>query len=62
MVLQPLIFITYEEFESLRIVKYEGLSQEEAEQKMVMSRATMYKVLTSTMKKVAQMLVEGESL
>jgi len=59
---QPPIFMSYEEFEALRLVDYEGLTQEEAGQRMGVSRGTVWRALTSARKKVAQMLVEGREL
>ncbi|WP_054839671.1 DUF134 domain-containing protein [Thermococcus sp. JCM 11816] len=59
---KPPIFMTYEEFEALRLVDYEGLTQEEAGQRMGVSRGTVWRALTSARKKVAQMLVEGREL
>ncbi|MDV3104611.1 DUF134 domain-containing protein [Thermococcus waiotapuensis] len=56
------IFMTYEEFEALRLVDYEGLTQEEAGQRMGVSRGTVWRALSSARKKVAQMLVEGREL
>ncbi|CAB50171.1 DUF134 domain-containing protein [Pyrococcus abyssi] len=59
---QPPIIMTYEEFEALRLVDYEGLTQEEAGKRMGVSRGTLWRALTSARKKVAQMLVEGREL
>jgi len=59
---KPPIFMTYEEFEALRLVDYEGLTQEEAGKRMGVSRGTIWRALTSARKKVAQMLVEGREL
>jgi len=59
---KPPIFMTYEEFEALRLVDYEGLTQEEAGKKMGVSRGTVWRALSSARKKVAQMLVEGREL
>ena len=56
------IFMTYEEFEALRLVDYEGLTQEEAGRRMGVSRGTVWRALNSARKKVAQMLVEGREL
>jgi len=59
---KPPIFMTYEEFEALRLVDYEGLTQEEAGERMGVSRGTVWRALNSARKKVAQMLVEGREL
>jgi predicted DNA-binding protein (UPF0251 family) len=59
---KPPIFMTYEEFEALRLVDYEGLTQEEAGKRMGVSRGTVWRALNSARKKIAQMLVEGREL
>lgn len=59
---QPPIFMSYEEFEVLRLVDYEGLTQEEAGKRMGVSRGTVWRALNSARKKVVQMLVEGREL
>gem|GEM_PF-375197 len=59
---KPPIFMTYEEFEALRLVDHEGLTQEEAGKRMGVSRGTVWRALNSARKKVAQMLVEGREL
>jgi predicted DNA-binding protein (UPF0251 family) len=56
------IFMTCEEFEALRLVDYEGLTQEEAGKRMGISRGTVWRALNSARKKVAQMLIEGREL
>jgi len=58
---QP-ITITYDELEALRLVDYQELTQEEAAQKMMVSRGTVWRCLDSARKKVATMLVEGREL
>ncbi|MDI3476032.1 MAG: uncharacterized protein PWQ79_1805 [Thermococcaceae archaeon] len=59
---KPPIFMSYEEFEALRLVDYEGMTQEEAGIKMGVSRGTVWRALSSARRKVAQMLVEGREL
>jgi predicted DNA-binding protein (UPF0251 family) len=59
---KPPIFMTYEEFEALRLVDYEGLTQEEAGRRMGVSRGTVWRALSAARKKVAQMLVEGREI
>ena len=59
---RPPIFMTYEEFEALRLVDYEGLTQEEAGKRMGVSRGTVWRALNSARKKVVQMFVEGREL
>ena len=54
--------MTYDEFEALRLVDYEGMLQEDASQKMGVSRGTVWRCLDSGRRKVAMMLVEGREL
>jgi predicted DNA-binding protein (UPF0251 family) len=56
------IFLTLDEFEALRLVDYEGLLQEEAAQRMGVSRGTVWRCLDSARRKVAAMLVEGREI
>ena len=56
------VIITYDELEALRLVDYQGLTQEEAALKMMVSRGTVWRCLDSARKKVATMLVEGREL
>ena len=50
------------ELECLRLVDLEGLSQEEAGDRMGVSRGTVWRLLQSARKKVAQALTEGRPL
>jgi len=50
------------EIEALRLVDLEGLSQEQAGAKMGVSRGTVWRLLQSARKKVAQALTEGRAL
>ena len=56
------ILIEPAEVEALRLVDLEGLSQEEAGRKMGVSRGTVWRLLKSARKKVAQALTEGRLL
>jgi hypothetical protein len=56
------ITVTYDELEALRLVDYQGLTQEEAAEKMGISRGTVWRCLDSARKKVVAMLVEGREL
>jgi predicted DNA-binding protein (UPF0251 family) len=56
------IIMTYDELEALRLVDYQGLTQEEAAQRMGISRGTVWRCLNSARKKVVAMLVEGREL
>jgi len=50
------------EVEALRLVDLEGLSQEQAGIKMGISRGTIWRLLQSARRKVAQALTEGSPL
>ena len=56
------IFLEHAELEALKLVDMEGLSQEEAGARMGVSRGTVWRLLQSARKKVAQALTEGRSL
>jgi predicted DNA-binding protein (UPF0251 family) len=59
--LEP-IFIEMAELEAFRLVDLEGLSQEEAGQKMGVSRGTIWRLVQSARRKTAQALSEGRPL
>jgi len=56
------VAMTYDEFEAIRLIDYEGLMQEEAARKMQISRGTVWRCLDSARRKIATMLVEGREL
>jgi predicted DNA-binding protein (UPF0251 family) len=56
------ISIEAAELEALRLVDLEGLSQERAGTKMGISRGTIWRLLQSARRKVAQALTEGRPL
>jgi hypothetical protein len=51
--------VTLDEFEAIRLADREGLKQEEAAEKMQISRPTFGRVLEAARRKVADALVEG---
>lgn len=53
------VFLEMAELEALRLVDLEGLSQEEAGQRMRVSRGTVWRLVQSARKKTAQALSEG---
>jgi uncharacterized protein len=59
--LEP-VFIEFAEVEALRLVDMEGLSQEEAGQKMNISRGTIWRLVQSARRKTAQALSEGRPI
>ena len=59
--LQP-IYLEPAELEAFRLVDREGLSQEEAGERMEVSRGTVWRLLESARKKTAQALSEGRPI
>jgi len=56
------VFLEMAELEAFRLVDLEGLSQEEAGQRMGVSRGTVWRLVQSARKKAAQALSEGRPL
>ena len=56
------IYIESAELEALRLVDLEGLSQEEAGERMGVSRGTVWRLIQSARKKTVQALTEGRPL
>jgi predicted DNA-binding protein (UPF0251 family) len=59
--LEP-IFLEVAELEAFRLVDLEGLSQEEAGQRMHVSRGTVWRLVQSARRKTAQALIEGRPI
>jgi predicted DNA-binding protein (UPF0251 family) len=56
------VFMEIAELEAFRLVDRDGLSQEEAGQRMNVSRGTVWRLVQSARKKTAQALTEGRPL
>ena len=56
------INLTIDEFEAIRLADLEGLYQDQAAEKMNVSRQTFGRIIDSAHKKVAEVLVEGKAL
>ena len=56
------VSLTVDEFEALRLGDLEGLYQEQAADKMKVSRQTFGRIIESAHKKVAEALVQGKAL
>ena len=56
------IIMTMDEFEAIRLADLEGLYQEQAAERMEISRPTFARVVESTRRKVADALVNGKAL
>jgi predicted DNA-binding protein (UPF0251 family) len=59
--LEP-VFIEFAEVEAFRLVDMEGLSQEEAGQRMSISRGTIWRLVQSARRKTVQALSEGRPI
>lgn len=61
-ILEEAIVMTVEEFESIRLMDYEGMVQEECADRMNVARTTVQRIYTDARKKVAEALVTGKIL
>ena len=59
---RPAIVMTVDEYETIRLLDREGLSQEEAGERMNVARTTVQLIYTSARRKIADVLVEGRPL
>lgn len=56
------VLLSFEEYESLRLVSYEKLSQEEAAERMNVSRPTLTRIYNSAIETIAKAFVEGKGI
>ncbi len=56
------IVMKFDEYESIKLVNYDSLPQEEAADRMAVSRPTLTRIYNSALKKIAQAFVEGKSI
>lgn len=56
------IVLTYDEYEVIRLLDYEGMLQEEAAEKMNISRPTLTRIYESARKTIAKAFVEGKMI
>jgi len=54
------VTLQYDEYESIRLLDYEGLLQEEAAEKMNVSRPTLTRIYENARKTIAKAFVEGK--
>ncbi|MBP6231212.1 MAG: DUF134 domain-containing protein [Paludibacteraceae bacterium] len=56
------VILLYDEYESMRLLDYEGLNQEQAAERMNISRPTLTRIYEKARKTIAQALVEGKMI
>ncbi|OJV44876.1 MAG: hypothetical protein BGO29_08125 [Bacteroidales bacterium 36-12] len=56
------IILHYDEYEAIRLLDYEGLFQEQAAEKMNISRPTLTRIYENARKSVAKAFVEGKMI
>lgn len=56
------IFLGLDEFETIRLLDYEGLDQEKASELMSISRPTVTRIYAEARKKIAQAITEGKAI
>ncbi|GAB1416528.1 hypothetical protein MASR2M117_19340 [Paludibacter sp.] len=56
------VILHYDEYEAIRLLDYEGLLQEQAAEKMNVSRPTLTRIYENARKSVAQAFVEGKMI
>lgn len=59
---KDIIIMTVEEYETVRLIDLEGLTQEECAEKMKVARATVQKIYNEARSKMAAALVNGNIL
>ncbi len=57
-----IIMMTVEEYEAIRLIDLEGLTQEECAEKMQVARATVQNIYRDARSKIAESLVNGNVL
>lgn len=59
---EELVTMKVEEFETIRLIDFEGLNQEQCAEKMDVARSTIQRIYDDARKKMADSLVNGKTL
>ena len=59
--MEPVVLL-YEEYESIRLSDYDGLTQEQAAEKMDVSRPTFTRIYEKARRSIAQAFIEGKAI
>ncbi len=59
---EELISMAYDEYEAIRLIDFEGLTQEQCAEQMEVARTTVQAIYVSARKKLAQCIVLGHPL
>lgn len=56
------VFLKFEEYESIRLINYSGLSHDQAAEQMNVSRPTFTRIYNKALKQIAISFVEGKAI
>ncbi|KUO59431.1 MAG: hypothetical protein APF84_07675 [Gracilibacter sp. BRH_c7a] len=59
---EDMIVMSIEEFETIRLIDFEGLDQEQCAENMEVARSTVQRIYNDARKKIAESLVNGKTL
>jgi len=60
--LREFITLRIDEYEALRLIDYEGLTQEECAKQMAVARTTIQGIYIAARKKISMLFVEGKTI